>query len=175
MNMRTASLSAADVISTLELEPLPIEGGYFRVTYTGSLILPASILPPNLGSERPVTSVIYYLLTADSKSRLHRLEIDEMWHFYVGDLVEMYRFGSDDDYAKVMLGPNFAAGQSVQTIVPANTWFGARLRDGGNWALMACSLAPAYSDEDFSLPNDAEFADLLDRFPSQRQILLDLR
>ena len=159
----------------LDLEPLPIEGGYFRVTYTGSLLLPAGALPPNITSERPVSSVIYYLLTADSKSRLHRLEIDEMWHFYVGDLVELYRFGPDDNYAKTVLGSNLAAGQSVQTVVPAHTWFGARLGNGGNWALMACSLAPAYSDEDFSLPNDAEFADLLDRFPSQFQILRDLR
>lgn len=173
--MRTASLSAADVIRMLDLEPLPIEGGYFRVTFTGSLLLPASALPPNITSERPVSSVIYYLLTADSKSRLHRLEIDEMWHFYVGDLVELYVFGSDDNYTKTVLGSNLAAGQSVQTVVPAHTWFGARLGNRGSWALMACSLAPAYSDEDFSLPNDAEFADLVDRFPSQRQILHDLR
>ena len=173
--MRTASLTAADVIRMFDLEPLPIEGGYFRVAYTGPLILSATTLPPNFTSDRPVSSVIYYLLTADSKSRLHRLEIDEMWHFYVGDSVELYRFGPDDHYAKTILGSNLTAEQTVQTIVAAHTWFGARLRKGGKWALMACSLAPAYSDEDFSLPNDVEFSALLDRFPSQRQILLDLR
>lgn len=173
--MQTSSLSAAEVIRMLDLEPLPVEGGYFRVTYTGSLLLPASVLPSHLRSERPVSSVIYYLLTEDTKSRLHRLELDEMWHFYVGDPIVLYQFGTDNNYTKTILGPDLLERQSVQSVIPAHTWFGARLQSGGNWALMACSLAPAYLDEDFSLPSDDEFASLLNRFPAQRQVLLDLR
>ena len=173
--MRTADTSAAEIIQALKLEPLPVEGGYYRVTYTGSLRLPASILPANIHSDRPAKSVIYYLLTADTKSRLHRLETDEMWHFYVGDEVDLFVFGTKFDYTKITLGHDIVAHQTVQAVVPARNWFGARLRKGGNWALMACSLAPAYSDEDFSLPDDAEFSSLLTRFPAQRRILRDLR
>lgn len=173
--MRTADTSAAEVIQALNLEPLPVEGGYYRVSYTASLQLPASILPASIGSERPAKSVIYYLLTADTQSRLHRLETDEMWHFYFGDEVELFLFGTYVDYTKILLGHDIIAGQSVQAVVPARTWFGGRLQKGGNWALMACSLAPAYSDEDFSLPDDAEFSSLLARFPAQKNILRDLR
>ncbi len=169
------ALTAADVIRILDLAPLPVEGGYYRVTYTGDLQLPAQVLPPEIVSSRSVSSVIYYLLTADSKSRLHRLVTDEMWHFYLGDAVDLFLFGSNDDYAKIVLGDSILQGQAVQAVVPAKSWFGARLQDGGEWALMACSLAPAYSEEDFSMPDAAEFDSLMARFPSQQQILRDLR
>lgn len=173
--MSRQSFTAADVIRLLDLAPLPVEGGYYRETYTGELQLPANLLGPEIGSNRSVSSVIYYLLTVDSKSRLHRLVTDEMWHFYLGDPVHLFVFRSDDDYTKIELGQNIAQGQSVQAVVPARSWFGARLRPGGEWALMACSLAPAFSEEDFSMPDAAEFDALLARFPSHKQILLELR
>ena len=168
-------LSAVDIIRHFDLKPLPVEGGYYRVTYTGDLRLPASVLPPYIRSERPAKSVIYYLLTADTISRLHRLEIDEMWHFYLGDGVDLFLFGTEDDYTKIELGHALLDGQTVQAVVPAHSWFGARLQTGGSWALMACTLAPAYSDEDFSLPDDAEFASLLARYPAQQHLLHELR
>ncbi len=173
--MRIPDLTAGDVIRHFDLRPLPVEGGFYRVTYTGDLQLPASVLPPSICSARPAKSVIYYLLTADTKSRLHRLEIDEMWHFYLGDQVDLFVFVPEDGYTKIELGHDVLDGQSVQTVISARSWFGARLRSGGSWALMACSLAPAYSDEDFSLPDDEDFASLLARFPDQEQILHELR
>lgn len=173
--MRTSNLSAAEIVRHLDLKPLPVEGGFYRVTYTSDLQLPASVLPPSIRSERPAKSVIFYLLTADMKSRLHRLEIDEMWHFYMGDSVDLHVFGTEFDYTKVTLGHDVLDGQTVQAVVPAHSWFGARLQRGGRWALMACSLAPAYSDEDFSLPDDAEFDSLLARYPSKQHLLNELR
>ena len=173
--MRNSNLAAADIIRILDLKPLPVEGGYFRQTYLGDLQLPEEVLPPSVRSDRPASSLIFYLLTADTKSCLHRLELDEVWHFYMGDVVELYVFGTDIDYAKIRLGHGLLEGQNVQALVPAHSWFGARLRTGGKWALMGCSLAPAYSDEDFSLPDDAEFASLLARFPNQDKILHYLR
>ncbi|MCZ0937791.1 MAG: cupin domain-containing protein [Caldilineaceae bacterium] len=173
--MPAVDLTAGDVIRHFDLRPLPVEGGYYRVTYTGDLRLPASVLPASIRSARPAKSVIYYLLTADTQSRLHRLETDEMWHFYMGDWVDLYVFGTEDDYANIQLGHDLLEGQTVQAVVPAHSWIGARLQSGGRWALMACSLAPAYSDEDFSLPDDEEFASLLARFPAQEQILRELR
>ena len=173
--MRNSDLAAANIIRILDLKPLPVEGGYYRQTYLCDLQLPKEVLPPSVRSDRPASSLIYYLLTADSMSRLHRLELDEVWHFYMGDVVELYVFGSDFDYAKINLGHGLLEGQNVQALVPAHSWFGARLRTGGKWALMGCSLAPAYSDEDFSLPDDAEFASLLARFPNQHEVLHYIR
>lgn len=168
-------LAAADIIRLLDLKPLPVEGGYYRETYSADLLLPASVLPPSIRSERPAKSVILYLLTAETQSRLHRLETDEVWHFYLGYGVDLHVFGSDVDYANIRLGHDLLLGQTVQAVVPANSWFGACLQSGGRWALMGCTLAPAYSDEDFSLPNDTEFEDLLTRFPRQSAVLHELR
>ena len=175
MTMRELELAAADIISHFDLKPLPVEGGFYRETYTGDLQLPASVLPPSIRSARPAKSVILYLLTADTKSRLHRLVTDEVWHFYLGSSVNLYVFGTETGYAKIELGHDFIGDQTIQAVVPAHSWFGARLQKGGRWALMGCSLAPAYSDEDFSLPDDAEFDDLVARFPRQREVLRALR
>lgn len=173
--MRALDLAAADIISHFDLRPLPVEGGFYRETYTGDLQLPASVLPPSIGTERSAKSVILYLLTADTKSRLHRLVTDEVWHFYLGDSVSLYVFDAKIGYAKIELGHDFTRDQTIQAVVPAHSWFGARLQKGGRWALMGCSLAPAYSDDDFSLPDDAEFDDLAARFPRQRAVLRALR
>lgn len=173
--MRALEPAAADIISHFDLRPLPVEGGFYRETYTGDLQLPASVLPPSIGTERPAKSVILYLLTADTKSRLHRLVTDEVWHFYMGDCVSLYVFDAKTGYAKIELGHDFMNNQTIQAVVPAHSWFGARLQKGGRWALMGCSLAPAYSDDDFSLPDDAEFDDLAARFPRQSAVLRALR
>lgn len=175
MTMRKLELAATDIISHFDLKPLPVEGGFYRETYTGDLRLPASVLPPSIRSARPAKSVILYLLTADTKSRLHRLVTDEVWHFYLGSSVSLYVFGTETGYAKIELGHDFIGDQTIQAVVPAHSWFGARLQKGGRWALMGCSLAPAYSDDDFSLPDDAEFDDLAARFPRQREVLRALR
>ena len=104
--MRTPTLTAVDIIRILDLKPLPVEGGYYRQTYTGALQLPKEVLSPSIRSDRAASSVIYYLLTADTKSRLHRLETDELWHFYMGDGVELYVYGTDINYTKINLGHN---------------------------------------------------------------------
>ena len=66
-------MNAKDVIELLGLEPLPHEGGYFYQTYN---------LTENDRSDRPIATAIYYLLTPDDFSAMHRLDSDEIYHFY---------------------------------------------------------------------------------------------
>jgi len=54
-------MTAEDLIQSLQLKPLPQEGGYFRETYRSALTLPAEILGPGYlkrsrtnGPENPV-------------------------------------------------------------------------------------------------------------------------
>lgn len=173
--MRSSDISAAEVIRILDLEPLPVEGGFYRVTYTGFLRLPGQLLGPAFRSDRQIASVIYYLLTRETHSRLHSLPTDEMWHFYLGDPVELHVFGQECDYTKTVLGHDLAGGQTLQAVAPAGTWFGACLQPEGRWALMACSLAPAYDEQDFALPDGSEYASLLARFPACGEVLAQLR
>ena len=75
-------------------------------------------------------------------SEMHVLESDEMFHFYLGDPVEMLQLLPDGRSAVVTLGPDLAAGQSVQVVVPAGVWQGTRLVGDGEVALLGCTVTP---------------------------------
>lgn len=158
-------LSAQEVIDRLRLVPLSIEGGYFRETYRASLMIPAEALPAERGyaGPRSCATAIYYLLTPDAFSALHRVRSDEVFHFYAGDPVEMLQLGPGDAGRVVTLGNDLIAEHMPQVVVPAGVWQGCRLAAGGRWALMGCTVAPGFDYADFELAKrdelTARFAD----------------
>jgi len=70
-----------------------------------------------------------------------------------------------DSARTVVLGPDLAAGQRVQVVVPRGTWQGAQVLPGGRWALMGTTMAPGFEAADFELPGPAEAEALLERYP----------
>ena len=126
--------SKEEIIKKLQLEPLQDEGGYFRRTYADAS-----------------SSAIYYLVTPNDFSALHRLKGNEVFHFYAGNPVDMVQFGSDGVLKKITLGSDFMNGMEPQVVVPAGTWQGTRLHDGGEWALLGTTMAPRFEYEDFEL------------------------
>jgi hypothetical protein len=153
-------MTADQIKALLKLDPHPVEGGWFRRTYTsqGTVEMPRGI--------RPLGSAIYYLLEAGSFSELHRLESDEIFHFYVGDPVEMLHLYPDGSSAVLTLGPDLAAGQQVQAIVPAGVWQGARLVGNGKMALMGCTVTPGFNYADY---RNAKYAELAAKWPAQAE------
>jgi predicted cupin superfamily sugar epimerase len=149
-------LTAREIIERLQLVPLTIEGGYFRETYRSTLTLPAAALPAKYGGDRNVSTAIYYLLTPETFSAIHRVKSDEVFHFYAGDAVEMLQLWPDGSGRTVTIGNDLAAGHEPQVIVPAGVWQGCRLVRGGHWALMGCTVAPGFDYADFELGNRAE-------------------
>lgn len=111
----------------LGLIPHPVEGGYFAETYRSVEQLPASGLPSRYGAARAASTAIYYLLTPDTFSAMHRLASDEIFHFYLGDPVEMLHLHPDGSHRVLVIGPDLEAGQRPQVIVPRHIWQGARL------------------------------------------------
>lgn len=144
-------LTAQDLIELLKLELLEGEGGLFRRTYLSADVFAATHLPPRYGREKPAGSAIYYLLTnaPDSFSALHRLPTDEIYHFYLGDPVELTLLVPGGDSRTVILGQDLLNGQHVQFTVPADVWQGSRLREGGGFALLGTTMAPGYTDDDY--------------------------
>jgi predicted cupin superfamily sugar epimerase len=144
-------LTAEELIHFLHLEPLPHEGGWYRETYRSSLQLPADIPARRYRGARSAGTAIYYLLTPDTFSALHRLPTDEVFHFYLGHAVEMLQLGpnSEDGGRVVTLGPDILAGQQLQTVVPAGVWQGSMLRPGGSFALMGTTMAPGFDFADY--------------------------
>jgi predicted cupin superfamily sugar epimerase len=144
-------LTAQEIIERLKLAPLTIEGGYFRETYRAPHMLAGEALPGEFGGDRNVSTAIYYLLTPESFSAMHRVKSDEVFHFYAGDPVEMLQVWQDGAARRVVIGNNLAAGHEPQVIVPAGVWQGCRLVPGGRWALMGCTVAPGFDYADFEL------------------------
>ncbi len=140
MEYRWSSLSAEDLIRILHLRPLPREGGFYRETYRSSRRLP---------SKRNLATAIYYLLTPATCSAMHRLPADEIYHFYLGDCVELLLLHPDLSSEVVRLGSDFRRGQQFQYLVPAGTWQGARLVEGGRWALLGTTMAPGFDWSDY--------------------------
>lgn len=148
-----ARLSASEVIDALGLEPLEGEGGYFRQTW----------ISHGEGDTAPIGTCILYLVTPDSFSALHRLDHDEIFHFYLGDPCEAVMVAPDGTLSEVVLGQDIAAGMRVQHIVPAASWQGARLVAGGSWALLGTTMAPGFTLAGFELATEHT----IEEFPAE--------
>jgi predicted cupin superfamily sugar epimerase len=151
--------SAAEIIHRLGLVPLPGEGGYFRETYRS----PWNCSNP---SGRSLTTSIYYLLTADTYSALHRLQSDEIYHFYAGDRVAVTLVDSDGRCSSHRLGSVLDADAVCQCVVPAGVWQGSRLEPGGSWALLGTTVSPGFEFADCTLARDEH----LSAWPASTQL-----
>jgi uncharacterized protein len=144
-------LDAQRLIGLLGLTPHPSEGGYFRETYRSAETLPPSATGNRYGAERSVCTAIYYLLTPDSFSAMHRLRTDEIFHFYLGDPVELLMLYPEGEGENRLMGPDIEAGQTLQAVVPRGVWQGLALRPGGRFALLGTTVAPGFDYADFEL------------------------
>jgi len=149
----------------LVLQPHPVEGGYFRRTYTstGTVNLPRGT--------RAQGTAIYYLLEAGTFSEMHVLDSDEIFHFYLGDSVEMLQLHPDGGSAVLTLGPDLAAGQNVQLVVPAGVWQGTRLIGDGKMALLGCTVTPGF---DFADYRNATAEELIAEWPHEAERIRNL-
>jgi uncharacterized protein len=145
------SLAAARVIKLLGLKPLAPEGGYFRETYRSRESLAAGRLPARYRSKRALSTTIYFLLTPDTFSAIHRIKSDEVYHFYAGDPVELQLLYPPGKAKRVVLGSDLLRGQRPQFIIPRGVWQGARLVPGGTWSLLGTTVAPGFEYADFEL------------------------
>jgi len=139
-----------EIKTMLALQPHP-EGGYFAETYRAGESIPSTTLPSRYSSARSHGTAIYYLLTPDTCSTLHRLKSDEIFHFYLGDPVEMLQLHPDGTGERLTLGTELLQGMQPQVLVPQGVWQGARLIPGGDFALLGCTVAPGFSYEDFEV------------------------
>jgi predicted cupin superfamily sugar epimerase len=141
-------LSPADVIRTLQLQPHPIEGGYFRETYRSSEAIPPELL--GYPGSRSVSTAIYYMLTAESVSEMHLLPGDEVFHFYLGDSLRMLQLYPEGRIERLTLGPNLLQGEQPQLVVPGGVWQGSYRLDGPHgFTLLGATMAPGFDYSDY--------------------------
>ena len=153
-------MTADEIKALLNLKPHPIEGGFYRRTYTSLGQVPL------LRGMRPQGSAIYYLLEAGTFSEMHTLASDEIFHFYLGDPVEMLQLHDDGSSAVFTLGPDLEAGEQVQLVVPAGVWQGTRLMGDGKVALLGCTVTPGFDFEDY---RSGSYAELAEKWPEEAE------
>ena len=151
-----------EIKSLLQLQPHPKEGGFFAETYRA-----AQTCDTTRGA-RSLATAIYYLLTPESFSEMHLLPGDEMFHFYLGDPVEMLQLHPDGSSEILLLGADIAKGMKLQHVVPGGIWQGSRLRSGGSFALLGTTMSPGFAYEDYA---SAKAGDLLRKWPQRTELI----
>ena len=164
------SISADELIRAYRLLPHP-EGGYFRETYRSSELIPHSALAARYSGARSYCTAIYYLLPKRTKSRLHRIASDEIWHFYLGGPLDIAEIHPDGGVHQIVLGLDVRQGQRLQHVVNAGVWFGAWPQPGSEFSFVGCTVAPGFDFADFELANPEP---LLQQFPHARELIQQL-
>lgn len=156
-------MNSKDIIQILHLEPHP-EGGYFRETYRANECLTR----PD-GKTRNVSTAIYYLLEDKDISHFHRIDSDEIWLFHSGKALEIFSI-VDGSLIRTLLGNQLDKGEVPQSVIPANTWFAARVKGLSGYALVSCTVAPGFDFACFELANRE---DLIQKYPDLQEIIQD--
>jgi uncharacterized protein len=130
--------SAAEIIARLELQPHP-EGGHYRETFRDTRVD---------GNGRALSTAIYFLLARGERSHWHRIDAMEIWHYYAGSALTL-QIADNAGRRSVRLGPDLAAGEAPQAIVPAGAWQAAE--STGDWTLVGCTVAPGFDFAKFEL------------------------
>jgi len=147
------------------------EGGFYFESARSEESIEAGSLPSRYDGPRSLHTAIYYLLTSGSVSTMHRVRSDEVFHFYLGDPVEMLQLFPDGSHKVHMIGTDLAAGQRPQLVVAHGVWQGCRLVSGGDFALMGTTVAPGFEFSDYEQGNREELVRL---YPECRELIIGL-
>jgi predicted cupin superfamily sugar epimerase len=155
-------MTADEIIALLKLKPHPEEGGFYAETYRSDESIPRDALPARYSGARTFGTAIYYLVTPATFSAMHRLQSDEVFHFYLGDPVEMLQLWPDGTGKIMTLGADLRAGMQPQIVVPHGVWQGSRLRAGGKLALLGCTVSPGFEFADYE---HGQRRQLIEKYP----------
>jgi len=148
-------------IKKLNLAPHP-EGGFFRETYRADM----SVTREEVKGKRNASTAIYFLLRSEDISHLHRIDADEVWHFYAGSALTVHVIHPDGRYENHVLGDIDAP--RFQAVVPAGAWFGATVDTKNTYALVGCTVAPGFDFAGFEMANRDE---MLSAYPAHETLI----
>ncbi|MBC7570348.1 MAG: cupin domain-containing protein [Spirosoma sp.] len=160
-------MTAQEYVRWLNMQPHP-EGGFFAETYRAAETIAAPALPTRFGGARAFSTAIYFLLESHHKSALHRIQADEVWHFYAGGPLEVFVINPDATLTTIRLGNNPERGEVFQAVVPAGCWFGSKPAPEIAFSLVGCTVAPGFDFADFEM---ADRNTLLAEFPQHADVI----
>jgi predicted cupin superfamily sugar epimerase len=137
----------------LQLEP-NATCGFVRLTFVSQQAIAAGGLPAPFADGRPAGSALYFMVTPEAPVRLHRIRNDQLYHYYLGDPIELFLLHADGTSEHLVVGPDLRAGERVQQLIPGNTFHTARVIGRRRWFLGASTEWPGV------VPADVEIGDL---------------
>lgn len=157
-------MNVDQIVKILNLTPHP-EGGFYRETYRSETSIDGL---DQFDGPRNCSTGIYFLITKNTRSHLHKIKSDEMWHFYGGDPLKIVMLSESGEYSEQLVGSNLEKEESFQFVVPAGVWFGAEVAEGGEYSLAGCTVSPGFDFKDFEM---ADKAQMVSKFPNHRSFL----
>jgi predicted cupin superfamily sugar epimerase len=142
-----------EIVDLLELQA-NATCGFVRVTFTSGLAIEPRGLPAPFADGRPLGSALYFLVTSDAPVRPHRIRNDQLYHYYLGDPLEVFLLHSQKPAERVIVGPDIGNGHRIQLLIPGNTFHTARLLGDGEWFLGGSTEWPGV------VPDDVEIGDI---------------
>lgn len=153
-------------IEHLSLQPHP-EGGFYRETYRAEESIARASLPKRFAGARSFSTGIYFLLRSQDFSAFHRIQCDEMWHYYAGSSLSIYVLNKSG-LTTHQLGTRLEEGERPQVVIPAGHWFAAQVLPPNSYVLAGCTVAPGFDFADFEM---AKRDALMNEFPGEREII----
>jgi hypothetical protein len=160
-------MTVQQLVQLLDLQPHP-EGGYYKEVYRSAGFIEHACLPDTFQGKRNFSTSIYYLLQNRDFSAFHRIQSDEIWHYYLGGNVLLHLLDPKGKYQCKVLGTNITDGAAFQVVIPAGTWFAAELAPGNNFTLAGCTVAPGFDFADFELAGRRE---LIQQYPDHQDLI----
>lgn len=164
-------MTAEDIIQRFNLKPHPKEGGFYSETYRSKEIIAQNNLPEKYDSSRTFSTCIYFLLTHDTFSEMHRISSDEIFHFYLGDPVKMLHLYPEGHAETIILGNDIEKDMTPQIIIPKGIWQGAMLIEGGKFALMGTTVSPGFEFQDYE---SGKREKLIEKYPLYNELIYKL-
>ncbi|MFT5435541.1 MAG: putative cupin superfamily sugar epimerase [Ulvibacter sp.] len=158
------------IISELKLKPHP-EGGYFKETYRSVGEVKEESLCADYTGKRNYSTCIYFLLTSENFSALHRIKQDEIWHFYDGSPIRLHTISESEIHTVTIIGRDLLKGEVPQFVVPGGCWFAAEVINKNSYSLVGCTVSPGFSFDDFELKSRKELSSL---FPDKKEVISKL-
>jgi uncharacterized protein len=145
-------LASEEILGLLKLEP-NATCGFVRVTFVSKQSLTADVLPSPFDEARPLGSALYFMVTPGAPVRLHRIRNDQLYHYYLGDPLEVIMLHGDGSAERVIVGPDLRNGDQLQLLIPGDTFHTARLVGDGQWFLGASTEWPGVVPADVEIGN----------------------
>jgi uncharacterized protein len=164
----TAELTAAEICNLLNLEPNATCGST-RVSFVSQLSIAAGGLPAPFADGRPLGSALYFLVTPGAPVRLHRIRNEQLYHYFLGDPLEVFMLKADGSSERVVVGPDICGGERLQLRIPGNTFHTARVVGRRRWFLGGSTEWPGV------VPADVEIGKIDELAGKYPEVAADLR